>query len=118
VLRDSGEGEGEKVKIAMSKLVRECEVVPRGYGFAYYQPNSMVSVFYPWPLNHLMRLARDAWWRVRNAARDTALEEARYAGWLKGREETDRHIMEMFKLLSQKPDGPPGQDYSWWKGKE
>lgn len=50
----------------MKRYVEEGEVLPKGYGIAYYEGMNQRYVAYPVPINHLVRVARDLWyWLVK-----------------------------------------------------
>jgi hypothetical protein len=51
----------------MKKIITQGEVLPRFYGLAYPELWSMTYVCYPFPLNHLVRICRTLWLRIRNA---------------------------------------------------
>jgi hypothetical protein len=46
------------------RFVNECDVRPRGYGLAYTAHYSYGSYYAPVPLNLVIRLAHDLWYRL------------------------------------------------------
>ena len=51
----------------MRKIITQGEVLPKGYGVAYPELWSRTYVCYPFPLNHLIRICRTFWLKIRNA---------------------------------------------------
>jgi len=50
--------------------------IPRGWQFAWYEPRRRVAVYYPRPLNWLLRAARELLHRVRVACDAPSIERA------------------------------------------
>jgi hypothetical protein len=42
--------------------IGDLEIIPRGYGKAYYRDDFMVAVCYPIPLNLIVQVARNLYW--------------------------------------------------------
>lgn len=51
----------------MKKILSQGEIVPKGYGLAYPLLDRRQYVIYPFPLNHVVRLLRDIWIKVRHS---------------------------------------------------
>lgn len=50
----------------MKKYVYEGEIIPFGYGFCYMEYDRLARVFYPFPINWIIRYARVLWWKIRS----------------------------------------------------
>jgi len=51
----------------MKKIITEGEMLPKYYGLAYPELWSRTYVCYPFPINHLVRILRTFWLKIRNA---------------------------------------------------
>lgn len=47
--------------------IGEGEIIPKFYGVAYPRINRLSIVCYIFPLNHIMRIVKNLWDRIRNA---------------------------------------------------
>lgn len=56
-----------KAVFSLKRMVDQGEIPPRGYGFSYRRHWLNVDVFYPFPLNWVIRYARLAWMYIRHA---------------------------------------------------
>jgi len=45
---------------------KQCPI-PKGYGFAYCEYDRAVEVYYPLPLNYIIRYARKVYWKFLRA---------------------------------------------------
>jgi hypothetical protein len=52
------------MKIYLHKIVNEAEMIPRGYGLAYWEYDRNVAVVYPIPFNLVVRLIREIYIRL------------------------------------------------------
>ena len=60
--------------MALSKTVLKGDLIPRGYGCAYYVSHTHAAVFYPIPLNWFIGWLREVWWFLMIGPRDRAYE--------------------------------------------
>lgn len=65
----------------LKRYVEQGEIVPRGYGYCFTEHWCKRNVFYPFPLNWIIRYARILWHTVRHPRQaysdDNAVNEAR-----------------------------------------
>ena len=64
----------------------EGEMAPWWYGMAYYSPYTNHVVYYPVPINLVVRWSRALWWALRSGKPD-ALAKAYGCGFSEGRRE-------------------------------
>ena len=61
--------------MSLRREIGPCDLLPRGYGLSYRKSYSDLVVCYPFPLNHLVAWAREAWWRMRNFSNPGFVDE-------------------------------------------
>lgn len=64
-----------QLKGLIKREVREGEIFPMGYGFCYRLYDRNVSIFYPFPFNHVIALVRRVWLSIRHARPDDFVRE-------------------------------------------
>ena len=67
-----------------SMKLAEAEQCPQWYGVAYYEFDTGRRIAAPIPLHWIMRYARVAWYWVRFAGRQGAIDEAYWRGYRDG----------------------------------
>lgn len=83
------------MKILKRELLQN-RSVPKGYGLAYYQPDRLIAVCYPIPLNLIVRALRDFYWWIfagcwRSKYEREILKAERF-GYERGREDAEKHF--------------------------
>ena len=80
----------------MKKEIREGEILPKGYGLAWYEMDRLVGIAYPIPLNIIFGFIRKIWFRLKSGD----LYVTGYdKGYLKGHEEGRNYVFNKFKKL-------------------
>ena len=77
-------------RIQVKKIIEKGEIMPRGYGLAYIDFARQSFVCYPFPINHLIRIYRDIWYKVRHAKIrewETELEKKHKNDYERGKDE-------------------------------
>lgn len=70
----------------VSKLVHASELIPRGYGVAYWKWDRGVGVFYPIPFNLLVRLVRNTYYALVHAGYPSKWEKMLDRVYMQGKE--------------------------------
>jgi len=89
----------------MRKYLSVGEVIPKGYGLAYWMPEYGEGVVYPIPINVLVKISMNLWWLFRRGFfRDwwyTQIRDAERRGF----ESANKYaVREVFKDIEQNQD--------------
>lgn len=85
------------MKISLEKWVRQGQMLPFGYGIAWYRSEDHVAICYPVPINWIIWILRELWIRLIITPKGYvySVGKQQYAdGWIHGYYEGRREILE------------------------
>ena len=104
----------------IKRRIGEGEVIPRGYGVAWYEPALFYRICYPIPINLVIHAVREAHWQIiRRLKRPFGMRERwlrqvfrkGYAlGYTEGRAAGERHADNLLRELKAQIQGEPRAD--------